>query len=202
MIQRTNLDHSLTTLLRTIWAVSELPLGWDYGSGGPASRRAVASATLLAYYLNSAGASDLDASPGQDGSILIGAKIGNKDIEVQCFSDDRFDMLIEFEDTEEAFLEDLSFGDISDKIGELGWRSKRSFVSCTRSVISRQSDDTIERPFRTLPAAEYRSSVVTASKKVACQSAHTFGSSTARTFVASHQSSGEFRQIDSRLVAA
>jgi hypothetical protein len=58
-----------------IRSFSTLPKGWDYGRGGPISRRVIKDALFWNCFLISRGISDTEAIPSARGAILIAATI-------------------------------------------------------------------------------------------------------------------------------
>jgi hypothetical protein len=192
----------LTELQGKIESFRTLPTGWDYGRGVPASKRAARNAKIVATILDQSGAEDLEALPGEDGGVMIIGYSGDASVEIQCFSNGTFDYLYSTDDAPGDVEVNLAFGDIVNKLGSLGWLSLRLFVSCTRNVMSRGSDDSIESLFGTRPVAEFRSFAANASKRAIPTSANISGNITARPSVVSPLSSGEYRRINLPMVAA
>jgi hypothetical protein len=61
---------------------ANLPDGWDYGEGGPIPVERIALAHVWNSFLRSRGFFDTDVSPGTDGEIAIGGRLGNHYVEI------------------------------------------------------------------------------------------------------------------------
>jgi len=65
-----------------IRSFSSLPKGWDYGEGGPISRKVILEALFWNKFLVSHGILDTEVAPSARGAILIAATIGGRYTEV------------------------------------------------------------------------------------------------------------------------
>lgn len=61
---------------------ADLPEGWDYGSGGPIPQSRITVALAWNNFLRSRGFLETDASPGGDGEIAIGGRLGEHYVEI------------------------------------------------------------------------------------------------------------------------
>jgi len=67
---------------KEIESFSSLPKGWDYGDGGPISRKVIKEALFWNRFLISRGILDTEAAPSARGAVLIAATIGGRYTEV------------------------------------------------------------------------------------------------------------------------
>lgn len=61
----------------TIDSFGVLPIGWDYGRGGPISNDVRTAARKWAKYLQNQGFDGIDASPGNDNEIIVASSNGD-----------------------------------------------------------------------------------------------------------------------------
>jgi hypothetical protein len=67
---------------KEIQSFSSLPKGWDYGDGGPISRKVINEALFWNEFLISRGVLDTESAPSARGAVLIAATIGGRYTEV------------------------------------------------------------------------------------------------------------------------
>lgn len=187
--------------LKRIVGLAQLPVGWDYGRGGPADRTACVNAGAIVRMLNTIGIKGFDIVPGVNGAITVFGYKGNESVEIQAFADGSYDFLHEFVDADGEIVSDLTAVGISEKLEECGWQSPRLFVSCTQSVTSRENVDLLGLHSIIQPGVEYRLLNPSAPKKPRAIYARTFGSSTMRGSRENRQSSGEYRAVPSEIYA-
>jgi hypothetical protein len=80
---------SAQTVASKIESFAALPVGWDYGTGGPIAFPVINSALEWNDFLVQQGPSYTDAFPGSDGEIVLAAGFGDDYIEVIVESDGR-----------------------------------------------------------------------------------------------------------------
>lgn len=186
---------NLTDATRALERLTALPVGWDYGRGGPVAKRAQREGSMLLRTLSQLGADDFDVVPGDAGGATIVAYHGEKSAEIHCRSDGQFDLLHEIDDTDEHFAADLSFADLIFVLETFGWQSPRFYASCIRNATFLVSDGIPALLSGIRPVAVYRWSAPTASPRTIPNRVSTFGDTTARISVETHRSSGEFRSL-------
>ena len=67
---------------KKISSFANLPIGWDYGSGGPIPEDAIETALAWNRFMQSRGLLETDAFPGGDGEVVIAAGYGDHYFEI------------------------------------------------------------------------------------------------------------------------
>lgn len=186
---------NITDAMRDLDRLLLLPEGWDYGRGGPISKRSHRAGAMLLRVLSQLGADEFDVVPGIGGGATIVSYHGEKSAEIHCRHDGLFDLLHEINDTDEQFSASLSLADLIFALEEFGWQSPRFYASCIRNATFRGSEGTQVSRSGTPPVVVYRWSAPTASRPTTRTLARTFGDTTATMSVETRRSSGEFRSL-------
>lgn len=195
--------NKLIKTFADIQKLMRLPVGWDYGRGGPISRQAALGCMSVAQMLYRVGATDFDVVPGQDGAVTIfGYRSGEESVEIQCFKNGTFDFMHERGDHADAIIECPTISDLARNLEACGWRSPRFYDSCTRSGMSTASYDSPEILSVIPKKAVYRYLAMTVSKNRVSTSAPISKSSTTREYVVNRQYSGEYEQHPSQMAVA
>lgn len=105
-----------------LWSFSELPDGWHFGEGGPASSSTVLRAIELCSMLLRYGLDDVGAFPGIYGGITVTGYRGDHALEIFCDPNGLFDLLYEASGRIEYRHNDLSRKELDQHVGELSWR--------------------------------------------------------------------------------
>ncbi|WP_157081242.1 hypothetical protein [Novosphingobium naphthalenivorans] len=185
-----------TKAIEALTNLRELPIGWDYGNGGPISRSTYSSARLLITILRGLGSDDFDVVPGNGDAAVIIAYQGNKSAEISCLSDGTYELLHEEGEQDGIVEASLSLENLICSLEGKGWRSPKFYASCTRSAMLRGSDDivvTLSRIPRTGAASQWY--VRPASPLVTRTHVITSPNSMKNEFVETHQSSGEYQSV-------
>lgn len=187
---------SLTDAKARLTSLRRLPVGWDYGHGGPISGRAYAYARVLIDMIAGLGADDFDVLPGAgDGAVIVGYR-GNKSAEISCSADGTYELLHEVDDADEQLHTDLSLEGLLCRLGEYGWKSPKFYASCTQNAMFQGSDDTVVMLSR-IPAMAVacRWSAQPALKPAGRIRVTTSRNSMKSGSVETRQSSGEYRSL-------
>ena len=188
--------HTFTSIEAKLRRLAKLPVGWDYGSGGPISQRAKSDAVTLAYILDQVGVDGFNVMPGHDGSVMLVAYRQSESVEIEVLNHGQYILTVESSvGLDPHPLLCLSLEILIVSLGEAGWRSPRLFASCTRHVMTPSSDDLTHSLSETQAAAEYRSFAVHVSSENKIQNVSTSGPFTSHQLPETHQSSGSFQLI-------
>lgn len=134
-----------TKAIDAVDKLGQLPVGWDFGSSGPAPRAARAAAKHALWAFHSSGAQGFDIVPGTDDSITIFAYRNDESIETQAFSNGKFDFLFEREGFVGNLLSDLTISDLAYHLEIYGWKSPRFYVSCTHQGMLKKSGGSLDQ---------------------------------------------------------
>jgi hypothetical protein len=189
---------SLIDVLDSLRKLRKLPQGWDYGSGGPVSERAMGSGEQIAQLLDVLGADDFEVVPGSEDGVVVVGYNDEKSAEVHCLSSGQFELLHESDLEQDYYTVCRTIVDLAEVLGELGWQSPRFYASCTRNAIFQESSDTLVWPSRTPLEVVYRSFVPNVSRNQEQSSATISDGFTTKTPAVNRQSSGEFLSIPFR----
>lgn len=187
---------------RRLSELRKLPIGWDYGQGGPISSRAFNSGRILVQLLARLGSEAFDVVPGDGDGVVIVAYNGGKSAEIHCLTNGRYDLLHEVNDEENLCKENLSIAGLLFLLESLGWQSRRFYASCTRSAMFRVSDDSPQWLSGTplLAACQSLAQTVLPTAKPAPVS--TSVSSTKKVSAVNRQSSGEYLSLPFQMALA
>lgn len=173
-----------------------LPMGWDYGRGGPISGGTYSSARLLINTLASLGAVDFDVVPGAGDCAVVVAYRGDKSAEISCLADGSYELLHEVGDEDGEIFTDLSLDGVTYLLGEHGWRSPKFYASCIQNVMYLVNDGTAETPSKTPQmVVGSRWFARRASGQLARTHVIIYPDSTRNESAETHQSSGEFQSL-------
>lgn len=106
-----------------------LPVGWNYGMGGPLSGDAHILALVTLRFLDSISASKIDVLPSSDGGATLLACFGSDFAEITIKKDGVFDLFLE--GSNELELEGADFGGLLGALEGAGWKSPKSSGSQT-----------------------------------------------------------------------
>lgn len=98
-------------ILKTVKKVNSfaaLPLGWHYGTGGPASRSIIEKSLEYIAHFVSLGFSKTDAFAGEDGQVLVSAYMDEYCLEITIETDHSFTVSCDFQGSSKFFEPDLS----------------------------------------------------------------------------------------------
>lgn len=110
-------------ICQRIHSFGQLPAGWHYGEGDPATDTAVSVALGVTELLPNR--DDVEAFPGVDGGILLAAHYRNETLEVRFDPDGRVDFWHEINDEVVEEQEDVLLAKIVDYVGDLSWEQKK-----------------------------------------------------------------------------
>ena len=79
-------DWRVDAVNEKIEGFGRLPVGWDYGSGGPSTEAAMRTAQHLTRLLSLAGATHIDAVPGIEGGVSLLATLAHEPCLEVCVS--------------------------------------------------------------------------------------------------------------------
>lgn len=170
-----------------------LPVGWDYGTGGPISLRAFRTASSILDIMSRLGATSFDVAPGDGDGAIIVAYAGQKSAEIHCLSNGTYELLHESADGSEDLRLRLSLFDLILALEGYGWRSPRFYASCTRSAMHRESKDTLVWLSAIPPKVESPLYVPIVWPNGGWSHANTSASFTTNRPAVSRRSSGEYR---------
>jgi hypothetical protein len=173
-----------------------LPMGWDYGRGGPISGGTYRTASLLINTLAGLGAADFDVVPGAgDCAVVVGYR-GNKSAEISCLANGSYELLHEEGDKEGEIVTDLSLDGVTCLLEEYGWQSPKFYASCIQNVMYRVSDGTVVMPSKTPQmGVGYQRFARLASPQVGRTHVIIYPDSTRNESAETRQSSGEFQSL-------
>jgi len=120
---------NLTEATRLLEKLRSLPIGWNYGTGGPLAGGAFVIAALTLQYLDSMSANRLDVLPSSDAGATLLARYGDSLAEIIVHKDGLIDLFLEA-DVDVEF-EGLDFGGLVSALEGAGWKSPKSFGSQT-----------------------------------------------------------------------
>jgi hypothetical protein len=146
---------------------STLPIGWDYGAGGPMAYSTINLAWRINTFLRQLGFSDIDAFPGADGEISIGVISGEHYVEIIVEPDETMAIAYDFQGKQESYIPGIRYpqAELTLKaLAERIWSTHAYFtqISSTRGAIALRA-----WPSRTrLVTAAYRSSIVNVSGRM------------------------------------
>lgn len=166
----------------------QLSVGWNYGSGVPASQEVINTALLVCAHLQFAGAIQVEAFPETKGGILVSGYHDADTIDVLCRVDSLFNIFHEEGDREIFEKEGVGFLFVANYVQGLPWLSSRSFDLFTPSTsVTRK---TSLRAWRTKSQMmDVRLSIPPARLAHPTANARTFAHSTTPAFQATRQSS-------------
>lgn len=176
-------------------ALRNLPVGWDYGRGGPISKSAFINGMILLKSFANLGANKFDIVPGGDDGAVVVAYFMDKSAEAHCQSNGSYDLIHEVSDGEEEIHDNLSLAELVYLLERYGWQSPRFFASCTRNVMFRESDDMPVSHLKIPQAVGCQSYARTVSTQRVVNRANTSKSFTTQKFAENRQSSGEYRSL-------
>jgi hypothetical protein len=101
---------------------ANLPIGWDYGSGGPISIREISRALNWEKCLRAQGFLDTDAFPGGDGEVVVSASLGDHYVEVIVEPDNTTSVAYDFQRKQIFYRLNLSFSEAMQVITEVAGR--------------------------------------------------------------------------------
>lgn len=111
---------------------SHLEEGWDYGAGGPIPPHRIGQALAWTRYLRSRGFFQIDASPGTDGEVSVGGKLGNHYVEIILEPDDTISVAYDRNRKQIFYTVRQPFGEASRIILKLMdeiWSASTSFTA-------------------------------------------------------------------------
>ena len=180
---------------RRLAALRRLPVGWDYGAGGPISVQANRNAMLALFQLGQLGAESFDIAPGENDGAIIAAYRGQVSAEIHARTDGVYELVHEKGAEPAKFFRCTSIAELISVLEGLGWQSPRYYASCTRNAFFRGSIDMQAPHLGTLRVVASRSSVPTVWKVEGSALANISASSTERKPAEIRQSSGEYRSM-------
>ena len=146
-------------------ALGRLPLGWDYGRGGPADRFSIFGARRILSLLKTLGLNNFDVVPGSDASVVVFGLIDNGEIEVVCEPHTTSFIYYRSPNGVEGEVEDQRYSDAISFIRGLDWLTQKSSILSAYNVILWQQEGSVAKP---LPShetvAEFRSFALNVSK--------------------------------------
>ena len=179
------LRHALAKLKR----LTALPSGWNYGSGGAPSARAVGVSAVVLQYLSALNSDNFDVLPTDSDGVTILASYQSSLAEILVRSDGLFDLFLEV-GNDDLEYPNLDFGDLTRRLEDAGWRSMKSFGSRTHVFTVQSTDGSLAPLLRSVVTAR-RSFVQHASRKTGWRSVNTSADTILDSEV-SPQSSAEF----------
>jgi hypothetical protein len=157
---------SLPKTAEKIISFRQLPRGWHYGSGVPASREAFSAALKLLTTATFGGFSDTDAVPGFNGEIQLFVYHKSSVLEFTAQANGSIDYRREDNNRSVAERDDLTTEEALDILREFETEEWRLSGSSTASTIFDDNDDLVALPSRIRTTVRgFRSSSWTASGK-------------------------------------
>jgi len=173
-------------VVERILSFGDLPRGWHYGNGRPASRVAIDFALRIIRALKDAGAETVEAFPDIEGGILISGYYNDETVDILCQADGTIDLSHEKGDNEIADESAVSFSDSLLYIRRLSWPPQRLSAFSIRNISVIKSGDLNLSPTAPLLTASL-SSTRTALLPHPEMNALIFGDSTIRELPESRQ---------------
>ena len=122
--------------LEKIKSFSSLPVGWNYGEGGPIQVSVIQRAIDLYWTIVLQGVVSTDACAGDDGEILLTAYNGEHYLGIVIEQDGKMTFRHEFNDEDMKYIEADNISEIKKAIGEavLWWNTYGFFIQRTSSM--------------------------------------------------------------------
>jgi hypothetical protein len=122
--------------LEKIKSFSSLPVGWNYGDGGPIKISVIQRAIDLYWTIILQGVVRTDAFAGADGEILLTAYNGEHYLGIVIEQDGKMTFRHEFKDDDLTYIEADNISEIKIAIGEavIWWNTYDFFIQRTSSV--------------------------------------------------------------------
>lgn len=162
--------------LAQIGQFSSLPLGWDYGRGGPSTVATCSRARTILTTLYGLGLRRFDVAPGREGGITVAAikTVGNV-IEIHCDPHGSYDLYVTSDDQDLVDLSRIGFIALLEELRGIAWLSTKSSIWSIPNVICRTWEDSqvsLSRTHQTAPAS--RLYVCNAPSRGAAASVHIY----------------------------
>ena len=127
-------------ILREIHSFKELPEGWHYGEGNPATQHAISMVVRVYVAFVLKGITRIEVFPGIDGGILLSGYHEEETIEVLCGARGEINLLHEVRN-EVVHDEDYASADELDEyVRELPWDLRKSSDLFTRDTLVGRSE--------------------------------------------------------------
>jgi hypothetical protein len=135
-------------VLDEIRSFASLPVGWDYGNGGPIPEYAINKALYWAELFSLKGL-DINAGPGTDGEVAVSGKLGDSRIEIVIEPDDTITVIFDFKGTRVSYEPRVPIQEAQDRILKHVGEAWNAFVySMAENSIENQTSGWI-RPLET-----------------------------------------------------
>lgn len=145
-------------------ALTELPEGWNYGKGHPASELAYLNSLAISLMTAMMGATKFEYFPEDDGGILTIAYRDDGSVEILAKSDGGFEIVFDDNNGLSPAKECTTFDELRAELEQNGWQSPKSSDSFTRVITA--PEKSVTRRWRFDPAtAGFQSSIPNASTK-------------------------------------
>jgi hypothetical protein len=119
-------------IAQKLYSFANLPIGWDYGSGGPIPIEAISRALIWEQFLRAQGFFDNDAFPGGNGEVVISATLGDHYIEVIIEPNNTTSVAYDFQRKQIFYRLNLSFSEAMQAITEAAgriWNASDYYIS-------------------------------------------------------------------------